>query len=103
MGKYKKSDAAMILSQFETLASKLGIKLRYENLKDPDFRIEGGACRIGDDQHIIIHSKLEDEDKIDIIAEELRKLSLEDVFIPPILRTVLFGDEEAPLLGDSED
>ena len=36
MAQFKKTDIPLILSQLETLASKLGIKLRYENLKDPN-------------------------------------------------------------------
>ncbi len=93
MVQFKKTDIPLVLSQLETLASKLGIKLRYENLKDPNFYIEGGACRIGEEKHIIVHSKLADEDKIDIIVKELRQLPLDDVYLSPLLRKLFYGDE----------
>jgi hypothetical protein len=97
MPKYKKSEAAAILSQLEALATRMGIKLRYENLKDPDFYIEGGGCRIEGENHIIVHSKLELEDKIEVISRELRKTPLDNVYLAPLLRSVIFGDEELPL------
>ncbi len=100
MAKFKKSDYAMILAQLEELCVKLGIKLRYENLKDPNFYIEGGSCKIGEENHIIIHKKLENEDKIDILVNELRKFPLEDIFLTPLLRSVIFKGENDLLIED---
>jgi N-dimethylarginine dimethylaminohydrolase len=81
-------DAA--LSQLEGLADKLGIPIRYEIIQD-ELTGLGGLCRIEGQHILIIHSKATVKDKIEIIAEALRRFDLSDIYLKPVLRELLDG------------
>lgn len=74
-----------ILEKLESLLVDLSIELRYEK---GDF--VGGFYRYKDRQQIVINRDLTINQKISIIAQELRANSeLEGVFLVPALREVI--------------
>ncbi|MCI0515015.1 hypothetical protein L0128_17510 [candidate division KSB1 bacterium] len=73
-----------ILGQLENLIQNLAIDLRYEK---GDFK--GGLCRINEKNMLIINSKLPDEQKIKILAAELNRFDLENVYVLPAIRKII--------------
>jgi hypothetical protein len=87
MKKLTKKEKEDILILLEELATKLGIQIEYANLL-PEFR-EGGNCRVINKQRIIIERRLSLDRKIDILSSNLKKYKLDEVFVPPLLKTFL--------------
>jgi hypothetical protein len=74
-----------ILQELEGLLAKLSIEVRYEK---GDFL--GGLCRYGDKEQMIINKELTINQKINVLANELRaKPDLESLYIVPALREVI--------------
>lgn len=73
-----------ILQGFENLIHSLSIDLRYEK---GDFA--GGLCHLPGKSIFIINQKLPVENKIRLIASELRAMELNHIYIRPALRRVI--------------
>ena len=76
--------AQNILQGFENLIQNLSIDLRYEK---GDFA--GGLCHMPGKKIFIINNKLPVENKIKLIASELRSLDLKHIYIRPALREII--------------
>jgi len=74
----------LILQGFESLIQNLSIDLRYEK---GDFT--GGLCKMGTKSVLIINNKLPVESKIKVMANELNRLDLEQIYIRPALRDII--------------
>lgn len=81
MAKSSKKD---LLSELEQLAQKAGIKVRYEKTE-----ARGGMCTFQGTPLIIIDRKAADDYKIAVIAENIKKMDLADIYISPKMREVL--------------
>ena len=81
MAKSSKKD---LLSELEQLAQKAGIKVRYEKTE-----ARGGMCTFQGNPLIIIDRKAADDYKIAVIAENIKKMDLTDIYISPKIREVL--------------
>ncbi len=80
---------ASLLQHLEDIAHRLGIELRYEALGTNGLRCEGGYCRAGGKQMILINRKDSRQRKIRILAKALGKANLEGVFVPPRVRQII--------------
>ncbi|MFQ5707706.1 MAG: hypothetical protein ACE5HO_09675 [bacterium] len=81
-----------MLQQLEELAERLPLRVRFEK---GDFK--GGLYRYKDDEEILINKDLSTEQKINIMAKELKtKLDVEGLYLLPALREVI---ESAGSLG----
>jgi len=76
------------LSQLEGLADKLGIPIRYEKIED-ELTGTGGLCRVEGNFILIIHSKADVKEKIQIMIEALRRFDLNNIYVRPALRALL--------------
>jgi len=74
----------LILQGFESLIENLSIIIRYEK---GDF--QGGLCTISDKKILILNHKLTLDQKISVIAQELKQLNLEKIYIRPALRAII--------------
>ena len=74
----------LILQGFESLINNLSIDLRYEK---GDF--SGGLCKIGNKAVLIVNNKLPIDKKITLMADELNRLNLEQIYIRPVLRNII--------------
>lgn len=74
----------LILQGLESLIQNLSIDLRYEK---GDFT--GGLCKVGTKNVLIINNKLPVESKIKVMAIELNRLELEQIYIRPALRDII--------------
>lgn len=84
----------LVLEQLEDLAEKLAIRIQYEDLNKSGIKLRGGSCRVVGEKRIIIDKRLKVNEKVEILANELSKLNLEDVFIPPLIKSLLGKEEE---------
>ncbi len=75
-----------IMKALEEVAERLSIQIHYEEMKAFEFRVEDGSCRVKGETSIFIDRKRPLKEKISILARELKKFDLEDIYIPPLLR-----------------
>jgi hypothetical protein len=86
-------DDNTVLSQLEGLADKLGIPIRYEKIED-ELTGKGGLCRIEGNYILIIHSKANVKEKMQIMIEALRRFDLGNIYVRPALRVSLEESKE---------
>ena len=74
-----------ILQSFEKLLTDLEVELRYEK---GDFR--GGICRYKEKKQLILNKNLNSNQKILIMANELKtNFDLDNLYLVPALREVI--------------
>ncbi len=86
-----------VLLALEDLTVELGVTLRYEK---GDF--EGGFCRIDEDKVMFVNAGAPRKVKIGILARELGRFNLDEVFILPAIRKVIEKHREKKALDVSE-
>ena len=79
-----------ILEALEEVAERLSIKVHYERMKAFEFRVQDGSCKLKGESKIYIDSRHPIKDKVSILAQELGKYNLEEIYIPPLLREKVF-------------
>lgn len=79
-----KSQKKQLLEEIEALALKAGVKVRYEKTV-----ARGGMCVYRGEQLIIIDKNANDDYKIGIVVENLKKLDLTSQYISPKIRDIL--------------
>ena len=83
-----------ILQSLIELAEKLSVKVIFKNLQDEEFIIHGGMCSVKGETLILIDSRSSFEEQIKILCRELKKFTLDNIFISPILREILEDNHE---------
>ncbi|MBT4484649.1 MAG: hypothetical protein HOC71_13340 [Candidatus Latescibacteria bacterium] len=76
-------DDAVIITEFEKLARRLGIVIRY-NIDGPS-----GLCTVKGERLMFIDRTLNRNVKIDLYVREFKTLDLEGIFVVPIIRRLL--------------
>ncbi len=85
----------LILEHLEKIARSKSIIIRYERLEDGELIIRSGSCRVKGNEYIIVDSRLPLKERIEIIARELRKKNLEDIYMLPLIREII--DKQEPI------
>ena len=82
-----------LLADLEEVAQRLGARVTYEVIKKntSSRQPKGGLCYVDSDARIIIHKKLPDSEKVQVLIDSIREFDLESVFIAPELRQVIEG------------
>ena len=75
-----------IMKALEEVAERLSVQIHYEEMKAFEFRVQDGSCRVKGEPSIFIDRKRPFKEKISILARELKKFDLEDIYVPPMLR-----------------
>ena len=79
-----------ILKHLESLAAALEVGIRYENLARGKPAIsKGGLCRIRGRPVIIVHKESCLEEKIELLAESLKRFDLSGRYVLPAIRELL--------------
>ena len=93
-----------IMKALEEVAERLSVQIHYEEMKAFEFRVEDGSCRVKGEPSIFIDRRRPLKEKISILARELKKFDLEDIYIPPLLREkILMPDAGLESQGTSEN
>jgi hypothetical protein len=76
----------VLLQHLETLAAQIGIEIRYEDLADDELFIQSGGCRALGKNLILIERLRSPRERAQILARELSKCDLEELYILPRVR-----------------
>jgi hypothetical protein len=82
-------DNGVLLNQLEALAGQLGIEIRYGNIGVEESHRMGGLCRVKGEYVLIIHSRLNIREKIEIITKTLSKFDTDHLYVVPAIRKLL--------------
>jgi len=85
-------NSRMMLEHLEDLASKMDIKVRYEQC-----RSRGGFCRVDRNRMIIVRKTLTLPEKVEVIAGALCRMPFEKVYTLPEVRKLLEETAEKDL------
>jgi len=77
---------SLLLQHLEGLAAQLGIEVRYENLADDEVTIHSGGCKLLDRNLILIDRQQPPAECARILARELSRYDLENLYILPRVR-----------------
>jgi hypothetical protein len=81
---------AELRSQLEAVARKVGIVVRFEAFEAGPGR-RGGLCKVRGEARIVVDSGAPLLEQIATLEAALRKVDLEGVFLPPLLRARIEG------------
>ena len=79
------SDTAL-LQHLETLAARLEIEVRYENLADDEVTIHSGGCKLLGRDLVLIDRQQPLVERARLLARELSRYDLENFYILPRVR-----------------
>ena len=82
-----------IMKALEEVAERLSVHIHYEEMKAFEFRVQDGSCTVKGEPSIFIDRKRPLKEKISILARELQKFNLEDIYVPPLLREKILMPE----------
>ena len=77
---------SFLLQQLENLAAQLAIEIRYESLSDEEISIHSGGCQLLGRKVVIIDLRLPLAERARILARELSRYELEDLYLLPRVR-----------------
>jgi hypothetical protein len=78
-----------IYQYLENIAERIGISVRYEDLSVSGFPTKSGLCILKGKAIYIMDSSHTVHRKIDLLAECLRSMDLEGIYVVPALRSLL--------------
>lgn len=82
-----------IMKALEEVAERLSVQVHFEEMKAFEFRVQDGSCTVKGEPSIFIDRKRPLKEKISILARELKKFDLEDIYVPPLLREKILVPE----------
>jgi hypothetical protein len=75
-----------LLQHLEGIARQLEIEIRYESLLDDDVSVHSGGCQVRGRHLILIDPSRSTLERARVLARELAKFELEDLYILPRIR-----------------
>ncbi len=91
-------DSATLLQEFEDLAERMSIRIRYGKLDGG-----GGLCRYRDEYHIVINKRLDIDGRIEVMGRVFARFPLDDVFLIPAIREAIDQYKESASESLSDD
>jgi hypothetical protein len=84
-------DENSLIDLFEELAEGLGVKIRYEGIRQDEdaVYVAGGLCLLNGEYVLIVNSNGSARDRIRTLATALKHFDLDKVYIRPVLRELL--------------
>ena len=79
----------ILLQHLEELAGKLEICVRSENINMDESSSTGGLCRVEGQYILILNSKADMQDKIQVMIKALQNFDLDKIYIKPAVRRLL--------------
>jgi len=78
------------LVDLEQVAKALSIEVSYDDLKSS----KGGSCRVMETRRIIINKRLQNIDKLNLLARELGNFDLSGLEIPDKVRKKIYEEAD---------
>ncbi|MDI6797568.1 MAG: hypothetical protein QMD09_11510 [Desulfatibacillaceae bacterium] len=79
-------ETAALLHELKMLCEKLGVTVSERVLKSGAIRVTSGLCVVRGEARLILDRKLPDDEKVDILLENLARIPMDSVFVIPHLR-----------------
>jgi hypothetical protein len=91
-----------LLQELESIAEKLSISVRYDDLMGADFKVKGGLCKLKGENVIIMDKKMPPRERIDLLVRALSQFDLSPIFIKPYIRHLIGDDSRERDTGTPE-
>jgi Zn-dependent peptidase ImmA (M78 family) len=84
-------DDRSLIDLLEELAEKLGVKIRYEAIRQDEdaVHVAGGLCLLRGEYVLIVNSRDTAKERIHTLAKALKHFDLDQVYLRPALRELL--------------
>lgn len=79
----------LLLASLEEAAEKLGIGLRYDDLRKGAVNTNGGRYTLHGEDFILIHKGLKTPERVDILSDLISTFDTSSVFLPPEARELI--------------
>lgn len=90
MSENKSTRLVRLIDELAEAAKRVGLEVRREKiLREVGYRARGGACRLRDQDLLILDREQAPADQIEVLAEALRGRDLEQVYLSPAARRML--------------
>ena len=83
-----------LYQDLKELAEKLGIIVSEQNLRTAGISVNSGYCKIKGRSYFIMDKHAHLHKKIDLLADCLSKLPIDDLYVLPAVRTLLEKKKE---------
>jgi len=81
-----------LCEELKELANRLGVQVREEALlREAGYHVRSGACRVREQEMIIIDRNLPVADRVDVLLRGLAAHDFETHYLSPALRSLLEG------------
>lgn len=89
--------AEQLCDELKTLAERLGVKVREENLlREAGYHTRSGMCRVKGEDVLFVDRTLPAGDRVEILVEELSRRDLQGIYVSPALRRLLESRSSGP-------
>jgi hypothetical protein len=78
-----------LYQELTNLAEKIGLQVSEQNFRTAGIRVRSGFCRVKEQDCCIIDKHIKLNNKIEVLAECLNEMPLENIFILPAVREYL--------------
>jgi len=77
-------DQNELITELESLAGQLGIRIRYEK---GDF--EGGYCVLKSEKLLVINKKIPSSKRLSVLARGISEIGLDNTYVKPAVRAFI--------------
>ncbi len=77
-------DQNELITELESLAGQLGIRIRYEK---GDF--EGGYCVLKSEKLLVINKKIPSSKRLSVLARGISEIGLDNAYVKPAVRAFI--------------
>ena len=90
MGEQKESRMLKLVDELCEAAERVGLVVRREKiLREIGYRVRGGACRLREENLVIIDRDMAPAEQLEVLADALRSRDLESLYLSPAARRVV--------------
>jgi len=84
-----------LVDELVEVAKRVGLEVRRERiLREVGYRARGGACRLREQDLLIIDRDQPAAEQIEVLAEALRERNVEELYLSPAARRILQAEPE---------
>jgi ribonuclease P protein component len=84
-----------LVDELVEVAKRVGLEVRRERiLREVGYRARGGACRLREQDLLIIDRDQPAGEQIEVLAEALRERNVEELYLSPAARRILQAEPE---------
>jgi len=95
MTEHSESRLRRVVEELIEAAERSGVKVRREKLlREVGYRARGGACRLREENLVIIDRDQPAHEQLELLAEALRDRDLESVYLSPAARRAIGAASE---------